>query len=150
MEPHYTGERNSRYMCGIIYLMKITPKTNTPFQSKWATCNFTLATKGTWHQERDTCLGVSRRRYDCGETHNTPLHQDLRGSLKGSGALKALMTSRKREQALSFPTLNKSISGDDARTVGELPRGDSLSSFELHEFQPQICARAANNKYIFR
>jgi len=76
MEPHYTGERNSRYMCGIIYLMKITPKTNTPFQSKWATGNFTLATKGTWHQERDTCLGVSRGRYDCGETHNTPLHQE--------------------------------------------------------------------------
>jgi hypothetical protein len=47
-------------------------------------------------------------------------------------------------------TLDKPVSGDDARTIGELPGSDSLSSFELHEFQPQMGAFTADHKYVFR
>jgi len=88
-------------MCGIIYLMKITPKTNTIHFN----VNGQLAIPHWLRKELGIKKGTRALVFQEGDTivvkPITPLYiKNLRGSLKGSGALKALMTSRKREQAL--------------------------------------------------
>ncbi len=128
-------------MCGIIYLMKITPKTNTIHFN----VNGQLAIPHWPRKElgikKGTRALVFQEGYDCGETHNTPLHQESAWLFERFGRAESANDkpqTRAGTLVSNFPTLNKSISRGDTRTVGEFPCGNSLSSFELHEFQPQM------------